>query len=122
MKKYKDHAYADCPEPNKHHRAGHRLIPTEQPNPTHTPTPWRASKFNDTKATTIYSEILQGTSLGYMKRPEDAAFIVHAVNSHKALLAMAKYYHQSDDPSFKIHQRVMPDCQDCKTIREAEGR
>lgn len=27
MKKYTDHAYADCPEPQNHHKAAHRLIP-----------------------------------------------------------------------------------------------
>lgn len=26
MKKYKDHSYAECPKPNSHHKAKHRLI------------------------------------------------------------------------------------------------
>lgn len=33
MKKYKDHQYADCPEPNNHHKAAHRLVPCVGGNP-----------------------------------------------------------------------------------------
>jgi len=55
----------------------------------HTPTPWTATKFGDTKATSLYAD--GGTvSLGNIKSKDDAEFIVSAVNSHEALLEAAK--------------------------------
>jgi len=95
--------------------------------PKHTPTPWgytydgssdwSIGPVNDPQS----NPVMNVWSKDDDKARANAGFIVRAVNSHEALLKMAKYYHQSDDMSFKIHQRVMPNCEDCRTIAQAEG-
>src|ERR1700676_1035431 len=94
MKKYKDHSYADCPEPKKHHHASHRLI--EESKPVHTPLPWKVDGksilFANDK---VLADKIEGFSTSDSQDEVNAAFIVRAVNCHEALLGALKDIYES---------------------------
>lgn len=93
-----------------------------------TPTPWQVAAT--AKQTEIVDNAQRGnwTLLATAVIPEDAEFIVLAVNAHQELLSIARKYageldHASDVPG--VNAKCGPACDRCvieQTIAKAEGR
>lgn len=88
MKKYSQHSYADCEDPNNHHKKEHWKKEIEAKSAAHTPMPpsytlipWIHSENHPTD---IIDE--KGDFIARCLRSENAAFIVRAVNSHERLI------------------------------------
>jgi hypothetical protein len=90
----------------------------------HTPTPWMVgpeyydNPKGDMKAGYIGSFADEATSVFRCAKPEDAAFIVKAVNCHDELLKALKMFHNTED---KLHG-PRAHCYGCIAIAKAESR
>lgn len=78
MKRYPHHSYADCPEPNNHHKAKHRLI--VEPNEVREWALKRGDHFLKELRNTLDPLEIEAQIYTLMRTFENAYDRIHAIN------------------------------------------